>query len=102
MYSVPKPSFSTVCVCYLSYAGVTHTDDVEESGHDLRQELHTLEPQRLEDEGDGLHHHGVVVGERRVPQDAHQRNYGNRWIELIQRKVAHVHQHLAGTVVRYR
>lgn len=58
-------------VCYLSYAGVTHTDDVEEGGHDLRQELHTLEPQRLEDEGDGLHHHGVVVGERGVPQDAH-------------------------------
>ena len=90
-----------VSISYLSDAGVTHSDDVEESGHDLGQELNTLEAQRLEDEGDGLDHHGVVVGQRRVPQDTHQSHYGNCRVELIQGEVAHVHQHLTGAVVSW-
>lgn len=76
---------------YLSDTGVTDPDDIEESGHDLRQELDTLEAQRLKDEGDGLDHHGVVVGERRVPQDAHQRDDCHGGVELVQGQVAHVH-----------
>ncbi len=48
---------------YLSDAGVTHSDDVEKGGHNLRQELHTFQSERFENEGDGLHNHGVMVGQ---------------------------------------
>lgn len=48
---------------HLSNTGITHSDDIEESGHNLGQELNTLEAQRLENEGYSLHHHSVVVGE---------------------------------------
>lgn len=85
--------------CYLSDAGVADPDHVEECWHDLGQELDALETQGLEDKGDGLHDHSVVVREWRVPQDAHQRDNGHGRIKLIQRQVAHVDQHLAGAVV---
>lgn len=87
------------CCLYLPDAGVADPDHVEECGHDLGQELDALEAQGLEDEGDGLHDHGVVVGERWVPQDAHQRDDGHGRIKLVQRQVAHVDQHLARAVV---
>lgn len=87
---------------YLTNAGIADADDVEERGHDLRQELNALEPQRLENEGDRLDHHGVMVGEGGISQDAHQRHDGHRRVELIQGQVAHVHQHLTGAVVRWR
>lgn len=61
-------SFRLFCSStYLSDTGITDTDDVEKSGHDLGQELDTLEAQRLKDEGDSLDHHSMVVGEWRVP-----------------------------------
>lgn len=90
------------CQPYLPDAGVADPDHVEKRRHDLRQELDALEAQGLEDEGDGLHHHGVVVGERRVPEDAHQRDDGHGRVKLIQRQVAHVDEHLAGAVVGCR
>lgn len=86
---------------YLSDTGIADPDDIEESGHDLGKELDTLEAERLEDEGNGLDHHGVVVGERRVSQDAHQSDDRHRRVKLIQWQVAHVHQHLAGAIVRW-
>lgn len=58
-------------VTYLSDTGVTHPDYIEECGHDLGQELDTLETERLKDKGDGLDDHGVVVGQGGVSQDAH-------------------------------
>lgn len=90
------------CWLYLPDAGVADPNHVEERGHDLGQELDALETQGLEDEGDGLYDHGVVVGERWVPQDAHQRDDGHGWIKLIQRQVAHVDQHLARAVVGFQ
>lgn len=57
-------SFLIICtVTYLSDTGIADPDDIEESGHDLGQELDTLEAQGLKDEGDSLDHHCVVVGE---------------------------------------
>lgn len=94
-------SISPSPLTYLSDTGVTDPDDVEESGHDLGKELDTLEAEGLEDEGDGLHHHSVVVGERRVSQDAHEGDDGHRRVKLVQGQVAHVDQHLTGAVVRW-
>lgn len=88
-----------VSATYFPDGPVTDTDDVQECGHDLGQELHTLEAQRLEDEGDGLDNHGVVVREGLVSEDAHQGHHGHGWVKLIQRQVPHVDQHFAGAVV---
>lgn len=85
---------------YLTNAGIADADDIEERGHDLRQELNALQAQRLENKGDRLDHHGVMVGEGGVSQDAHQRHDCHRGVELIEGQVAHVHQHLTGAVVR--
>lgn len=80
----PTPSHKQdLTSAYLSDAGIAHPDDVEESGHDLWQELHAFQAERFEDEGDGLHHHGVMIGQRRVTKDTHQRHYGDRWVELV-------------------
>lgn len=79
------------CATYLSDTGITDPDDVEESGHDLGQELDTLEAQRLKDEGDSLDHHSMVIGERGVSQDSHQCDDCHSRVELIKGKVAHVH-----------
>lgn len=85
---------------YFPDGPIADPNDIEECGHDLRQELHTLEAQRLEDEGDGLDNHGVMVREGLVSEDPHQRHHGHSRVELIQGQVAHVDQHLAGAVVR--
>lgn len=74
-----------VLATYFPDGPVTDTNDVQECGHDLGQELHTLEAQGLEDEGDGLDNHGVVVREGLVSEDAHQGHHGHGWVKLIQR-----------------
>lgn len=56
---------------YLSDTGVAHPDYVQECGHDLGQELDTLEAQRLKDKGHSMDYHRVVVGQGGVSQDAH-------------------------------
>ena len=84
---------------YFPDGSVTNPNDIQECGHDLGQELHTLEPQGLEDEGDGLDDHGVMVREGLVSEDAHQGHHGHGWVELVQRQVSHVDQHLTGAVV---
>lgn len=75
---------------YFPDGPVTHPDDIQERGHDLGQELHTLESQGLEDKGDGLDDHGVVVGQGLVSEDTHQGHHGHSRVELIQGQVAHV------------
>lgn len=88
----PDSLFPLPCsATYLSDTGITHPDDIEESGHDLGQELDTLEAQRLKDEGDGLDDHSMVVRERRVSEDAHQSDNCHSGVKLIQGQVAHVH-----------
>lgn len=84
---------------YFPDGPVANPNDVQERGHDLGQELHTLEPQGLEDEGDGLDDHGVVVGEGLVSEDPHQGHHGHGRVELVQGQVPHVDQHLTGAVV---
>lgn len=84
---------------HLSDTGVTDPDDVEESGHDLRQELDTLQAQRLKDEGDGLDYHGVMVGEGWFSEDTHEGDNRHGWVKLIEGKVAHVHQHFTCAIV---
>lgn len=84
---------------YFPDGPITHSDDVKEGRHDLGQELYTLEPQGLEDEGDGLNHHGVVVRERLISEDPHQGHHGHSWVELVQGQVSHVDQHFTGAVV---
>lgn len=84
---------------YFPDGSITDPDDIKERRHDLGQELHAFEPQGLEDEGDGLNYHGVVVREGLVPEDTHQGHHGHSWVELIQRQVSHVDQHFAGAVV---
>lgn len=84
---------------YFPDGPVTDADDIEECGHDLGQELHTLEPQGLEDEGDGLHHHSVVVREGLISEDPHQGHHGHSGVELVQGQVSHVDQHFTGAVV---
>lgn len=84
---------------YFPDGPVADPDDIKERGHDLGQELYTFEPQGLEDEGDGLNHHGVVVREGLISEDPHQGHHGHSWVELIQGQVSHVDQHLTGAVV---
>lgn len=84
---------------HLSDGTVTHPDHVEESWHHLGQELHTLQSKRFENKGDGLNYHSVVLGQGLVSENSHQCHHRDSWIELIQREVAHVHQHLTGAVV---
>ena len=68
---------------YFPDGPVTNPNDIQECGHDLGQELHALEPQGLEDEGDGLDDHGVVVREGLVSEDAHQGHHGHGWVKLV-------------------
>lgn len=84
---------------HLADGTITNPNDVEKGRHDLRQELHTLEPERLENERDGLDHHCVVVGQGLVPEDPHEGHHGDGRVELIQGEVAHVDQHLTGAII---
>lgn len=84
---------------YLPDGPITDSDDIKECGHDLGQELHTLESQGLEDEGDGLNHHGVVVRERLISEDPHQGHHGHSGVKLVQGQISHVDQHFTGAVV---
>lgn len=81
---------------------IANPDDVEESRHHLRQELHTLQAEGFENKGDGLDHHGVVMGQGLVPEDPHEGHHGDCWVELVQGEVSHVNQHLTGAVVSWK
>ena len=82
---------------YLSKRRLRRANHVQVVGHDLRNIRYTLDAQTLEDEGDGLHDHGVLRGERGILDDAHQLRDGDRRKEVLQRVLTHVHQHLTRT-----
>lgn len=97
-----KRSHSSQGRTHLPDGPIANPNDVEESGHDLRQELHALEAKGFENKGDGLDHHGVVMGQGLIPEDPHERHHGDGRIELVQREVSHVNQHLTGAVVSWK
>ena len=86
----------------LSKGGLWRLDDVQVVWHDLRDVRHALDAEALEDERDGLHDHGVLRGERRVLDDAHERRDGDGRVELVERVLTHAHQHLARVEICHR
>lgn len=62
----------------------------------MRDVRNRLDPERVEDEGDGFDDLGVVPGERRVSDDLHERRDRHRRVEVVQVSVAaDVDEHFA-------
>ena len=60
---------------------------------------YTFDAETLEDEGDGLDHHRVMLRQRQVLDDAQQCCYGNGRVELLKGCRVHVHEHLTRAVL---
>lgn len=88
-----------VLVIYFSDGFVIDSNDIQERGYDLGQELYIFEFQGFEDEGDGLDNYGVMVREGLVSEDSYQGYYGYSWVEFVQRQVFYVDQYFIGVVV---
>lgn len=79
----------------LSESLICRSDHSQICGNDLLDVRHTLDSQTLEDKGDGLNHHGVMLGERRVPDNPHQGCYGDGGVYFLQGGGSgHISQHL--------
>ena len=61
---------------------------IHHAGNDLRDVGDRLDPERVEDEGDGFDDLGVVTGQRRVSDDLHERRDRHGRVEVVQVSVA--------------
>ena len=69
---------------HLPEAGICCAKDSEVRWDHSLYVGHTFDVERLEDDGDGLDHHVVMLREGRITDYLHQKVDGDGWIELFQ------------------
>ena len=92
----------TQCYTHIPKVHLRGPDHGQVRRYNLLYVWHTLDPQALEDERDGLHYHGVEFRQCGIPDNLHQGCYGDRGVEFFQRgRGTHVSQHFTGTLWKY-